>query len=115
MQLCHECPNYKNCIKLCPDAEAYVNQDYVPKRELTFTELGITQGADVFSTEDDTVVDWENDSDKEYNGYTYNQVRIITLHKHDFSNNEIADIVGVSRRYVRKIVRRYKNGTISNV
>ena len=33
MRPCTECPKYASCKKLCPEAEAYVNQDYVPQHE----------------------------------------------------------------------------------
>jgi len=32
--LCQDCPTYNSCLKLCPEAEVYVDQDYVGLREL---------------------------------------------------------------------------------
>ena len=31
--LCQECPKKPGCKELCPEAVAYVNQDYVPPDE----------------------------------------------------------------------------------
>ncbi len=32
--LCQDCPQRERCKKLCPEAEAYANQDHVRKKEM---------------------------------------------------------------------------------
>lgn len=34
MSLCKDCPNRSICMSLCPEAEVYANQDYIPRTEL---------------------------------------------------------------------------------
>jgi hypothetical protein len=35
---CTDCPKREGCIELCPEAEAYVNQDYAPPFECQMCE-----------------------------------------------------------------------------
>jgi DNA-binding CsgD family transcriptional regulator len=41
ISLCSDCCCRTSCKTLCPAAEAFVNRDYVPGREMTSSELGI--------------------------------------------------------------------------
>lgn len=108
---CEKCDLRDSCTTLCPEAEAFVSQDHVPMREMTFTDLGI-EGPDILTNENGTIAEYENDSNTKL---TRKQQRICILHDACFSNTEIADIVGCSRRYVRLVVEKLKNGTICSV
>lgn len=51
--LCNECEKRSTCKKLCPKAERYVNQDYVPLRESLVTLKPDDDG--LLMTEDETL------------------------------------------------------------
>jgi hypothetical protein len=54
---CEICVNRPYCKELCPDAEVYANQDYVPSRDLTLSN-------DILDTMPSTIIDTENSSVK---------------------------------------------------
>ena len=37
--LCQECDKKSSCTELCDEAEAYVSQDHVPQREMTYSPI----------------------------------------------------------------------------
>lgn len=54
--LCQECPKKPGCKELCPEAVAYVNQDYVPSQEHNLSSDYIDRN---FSNEDLRVRDFQ--------------------------------------------------------
>jgi len=96
-KLCKTCKKRSTCTSLCPEAEKYVNQDYVRRKEITFTELGI----DIDSIK-------KSDSNTETN-LTRNQLLIWELHISGYSNHEIARLLDKDRSYIIKTIKKLKD------
>lgn len=96
-KLCKTCKKRLTCTRLCPAAEAYVNQDYVKRKEITFTELGI----DI-----DAVKKPDNDTET---NLTKNQLLIWELHINGYSNHEIAKALNKDRSYIIKTIKKLQD------
>ena len=89
--LCETCEKREYCSELCPEAEAYVNQDYVPQKHLiplrpiTFTHP--------------------------FPNTTSSPIRLILI---DYFINrktqlEIANTLKISQQYVSKVIIKHKD------
>lgn len=104
MDNCNNCKSRKNCSKLCSDMEEYVNQDYTPKKYLTFTELGMDDIPIVYDPVKDTNP-FDNHWPKRYTRYQL----IIDAHEAGIAVKDIAEHTGVSKSYIYKVVMNYTN------
>ena len=95
--MCLKCSERERCTTLCPEAEAYVNQDHVPQREINFSSIEL----DIETVADTNMWDYELPDD----GLTYRQRRIYGLHKAGLSSRKIADILQVDDSYIRRTIR----------
>jgi len=94
--LCETCDKREYCSELCPEAEAYVNQDYVSQRELTVPNLEylIDYGVIRVNLED------EHKHEKPTK-ITPTEKKILTLLKYNVSRDEICDILNMTRDNLR--------------
>ena len=82
MTLCQECPKKSECVKLCAEAELYVNQDYVGLMELPISgaEYGEVEYPDTIKT----IM------------LTKTERKILTLLKKSVSHEELCYILDIS-------------------
>ncbi len=87
--MCTKCEKRRNCTKLCEEAEAYVNQDYVPRTE-EYTKR----------TEGDLV---------DFGVSTPNKILVYQMYFIDGkSTDEIAYHVNISKKQIYLIIQRLK-------
>ncbi len=92
--LCQECSKKPFCSQLCPEAEAYANQNRVARRELfTFPEPR-------YKTLPDPPGDYPNLSKTQW--------KIVTLLKKKFSREEVCVILNISRHNLRSQLSKIK-------
>ena len=94
--LCQECPKRETCRELCKEAEAYVSQDHVGRREC------LVKDKDTL-----TVSEWPEITTPE---------AILQLYFIDHkTQQEIANIVMKSQQYVSKIINKYRPIIVENI
>ena len=118
LNYCNDCSDRSVCKVLCSTAEKYINQDYVPQREKTISEL-TNNNYEYSQMLDNTTIPWNTD-----NNYTYEQYKeicnmwkltdkqAIILYKHmclGNSNVRTANELGVSRQYIYKVLNVISN------
>jgi len=100
--LCETCEKREYCTELCPEAEAYVNQDHVPQKHL------IPSKPIKLSMEDwyEQNTTWDYSGDK----YTSSELKelIIKLHKDGLNQLEIAYHLPCSQQYIQQITSKIK-------
>lgn len=106
---CKDCPAYDVCKELCPAAEAYVNQDYVPAREKPISTL-ITSDWQYYYMLDNAInygyigqADSWTDMCEHY-GLTAIQSDILWDYMDGQTYSQIARHRGVSRQYIRRVI-----------
>jgi len=110
MRLCTTCPNYPTCTNLCLEAEAYVNQDEVPQREIPVSNL-----TDIPIEE--FVIDGIRYSSIDYHDIVKAQTKyqfsdkifdiLFAYYVEGRNQPETALIHFVSKQYVHKIIHKY--------
>jgi DNA-binding CsgD family transcriptional regulator len=92
--LCHSCAKKVFCSQLCPEAEAYANQDHVTAREyFQFSEPQYTSGLNLH---------------EEYPSFTKTEWKIIALMKRNFTREEVCAILDISRQNLRTTLSKMK-------
>ena len=96
MTICTECDKRSTCQELCPEAEEYVNQDYVDQKEIRVSN-------DLLDTIPDLGVIESKDE------YTPNELKvlILQLHSDGMSQVEISYHLPCSREYTGQVIREY--------
>jgi DNA-binding CsgD family transcriptional regulator len=108
MSLCKTCDKRDSCHSLCPEAETYVNQDWVNLRELTvglvpeYTNSNI----DIEEQELASVINAFQGKPREK--------QVVMLLEYGLSRSKIAQVLGITRNNLRVIMHRiakkhYKN------
>ena len=98
--MCNTCEKILVCKKLCPEAEKYANQDYVPVGvELTGIRIENHDSNDAFGHDKNISVNFENP--------TILKIVIVKLYLDGKPTRKIAEYVPCSRRYVREIIDYY--------
>ncbi len=90
--LCQECPNKSLCKCLCPEAEAYVNQDSVSQRELNISTpfSGL----------------WPNYTEKSI--FTPTERKILHALLDGNTRDQIAKLLGITRESLRKHIQNLR-------
>jgi DNA-binding CsgD family transcriptional regulator len=83
---CRKCTDRPTCKKLCKEAEVYVNQDYVPQREIT---IGLPGHA---------ILPLQQISNIPLTGM---ERKIVTLLGQKLSRADVCQILGISRGTLR--------------
>jgi hypothetical protein len=108
VDFCKECAKRSLCAELCPEAEAYVNQDFVKQKELT---IGLPTYKNLptdlhYKTKRKLLNNFDKLSRKE---------QVVTLLNSGMSRKEIAQTLEITRENVRKLIQRYrKDVTLSS-
>ena len=112
--LCETCEKREYCSELCPEAEAYVNQDYVPPYDCQFCHNKKYCSVDFMESnlcKERKNVDIDLISPEMIENLLTksNEEIIIKLFFIErIKQIEISKIVNVSRPYVSQIVKKYK-------
>lgn len=94
--MCEKCEIRDVCTELCAEAEEYASQDYIERDEsLSFVNI---ENKSIKEPIEDSV---NLESPAILRGV------IIALHLDGKSTRQIAELVPCSRRYVRKIIKKY--------
>jgi len=102
--MCNTCEKILVCKKLCPEAEKYANQDYVPVGvELTGIRIENHDSNDAFGHDKNISVNFENP--------TILKIVIVKLHLDGKKLKEIAELVPSNFQYASKIIREYKKSS----
>jgi hypothetical protein len=92
--LCQTCSKKGLCSQLCPEAEAYANQDRVAGREyFHFSEPRYKSGFDPA---------------EEYPDFSKTEWKILALLKKKFSREEVCAILEISRQNLRSNLSKIK-------
>ncbi len=92
--LCHTCGKKAFCSQLCPEAEAYANQDHVTAREyFQFSEPQYASGLNIH---------------EEFPQFTKMEWKIIALMKRKFTREEVCIILNISRQNLRTTLSKMK-------
>ena len=96
MTICTECDKRSTCQELCPEAEEYVNQDYVDQKEIqtSVDMLDMLPNLRMFR------------SKKEYTPREL-KVLILQLHSDGMSQLEIAYHLPCTHQYASKVILSY--------
>ncbi len=97
--LCTDCPNRKYCNSLCPEADIYANQDWGYLQELTIGIPSFTK-KDIVDIEKEKVISSFNQLSR--------KKQVMALLGEGLSREEVAQVLGITRRNLREIVRRSK-------
>lgn len=91
---CQECPKKTFCSQLCPEAEAYANQDRRTRREyFSFPEAKYSHGSeDLERLPSLSKTEW----------------KIVTLPKKGLTRKQISEILEVSRPNLRRFLLKIK-------
>lgn len=99
MLSCTDCPARSKCTKLCKKMEEYVNQDYIPQRESLMPD--IDDAASILT---------------KYPAELGTSELIAKIYFLDRKTpQEIADMLYVSKRYVNKCIKKYKQILTENL
>jgi len=104
-KLCKTCKKRSTCTSLCPAAEQYVNQDYIRKKEITYTELGID-----INNLHNTTITYPNDTilDHIHNAYDNNIITsedydlLLQYYHHGYSQQQLADMHNVNQSTISR-------------
>ena len=103
-EMCKKCVKKKECVKLCKEAEEYVNQDYIEREEMlanfNIENLEEKIDPDNFDPFDDNL---SNRILKSRHKYT-----VIFLHQDGKSADEISYQVPYSLSQIYRIIQKYK-------
>ena len=106
--MCNTCEKILVCKKLCPEAEKYANQDYVPAMEgLAIIRIENFNDHDSFGHDKVVSINLDNPA--------VLKRAIILLYLDGKSTRKIAEYVPCSRRYIREIIYMYKEQKIQEV
>jgi DNA-binding NarL/FixJ family response regulator len=99
VDLCNECTKKSLCNELCPEAEAYVNQDVINQKELN---IGLPTYKNLptdlhYKTRRKLLNNFDKLPRKE---------QVVTLLESGMSRGEIAQLLGITRKNLRLIVHR---------
>lgn len=104
--LCNDCHSRDLCTSLCPEALAYANQDWVGLKELP---IGLPEyiQKDIQEAEIHNVLNKFSKLSR--------ATQVVTLMKAGFSREQVAQILGISRKNLRLVIyrinkKRYKIG-----
>ncbi len=105
MSLCQDCTKRYLCNSLCPEAEAFVNQDNVSISERLLPAIGIDEVSriarlDVCDLERDRIIEEFRKLSKKH--------QVETLLKAGLTREQIAQLVGITRENLRKIISRLR-------
>ena len=96
MRPCTECPKYASCTSLCPEAEAYVNQDYVPQHEK-------------YQNGREAIKYWPmreiDDKPRTREQSRKLKVLIIQMHRDGKTATEISQLLPISQSYASRVIR----------
>ncbi len=92
--LCQECPQKPFCSQLCPEAEAYANQNRVARHEF------FTISEPRYKALPDPPADYPNLSKTQW--------KIVTLLQKNFSRREVCVILNISRHNLRSQLSKIK-------
>jgi len=87
--LCNDCDKRDLCQVLCPEAELYVDQDFVQQSELTLTHENVRR--------------WP---ERALNLLTKKQGYVVELLGRGYSRAEVANILGISRKALKQRLYR---------
>lgn len=93
-EFCNDCHNRAVCNTLCPEAELYVNQDFVPQTE---RPSGILN--------DRNIKDWPENEELVF---TPQQREIVRLLARGKTKLEVREILGISRQHINEQLARLK-------
>jgi len=106
--LCNECNKRDKCTELCKKAEKYADQDYIPPMESVVKYNDSNDYDAVFSDIDDP----KNITNKE-------EIIIFEYFlkggKFRKTQQQIADILGLSQPYINKIIKKYRETLRKNL
>ncbi len=94
---CETCDKRKTCVKLCDEAEAYANQDYVSQKELIPRKPVFKKMAPFPTTK----------SQKE--------LILKLFFAQNYKQAQIAEMLDISQQYVSKIVVKYRKIIAENI
>ena len=94
--LCQECSEKPTCTELCPEAEAYVNQDHVSQRELT---IGLPRQGKLPDLVSNTHL-------------TKKEKEIVTLLGKGLNRSDICQVLDISRVALRNSIKRMRKKAI---
>ena len=97
--LCQECPKKPGCKELCPEAVAYVNQDYVPPDEYVLSPEFIDRN---FTGEDLKVGDFQKGTYS--SAELKNLIRVLRIEGK--STREIAYHLQCSQQYIHRVTTK---------
>jgi len=92
--LCQDCPDRNSCLKLCQDAEDYVDRDNVYQRELTVPDISYNN----FSH-------FELISNVHL---TKREREIVALLGRGLTRSEVAQMLKSNRKAVQKVIERMR-------
>ena len=98
MTLCDDCPKKDICQTLCPEAELYANQDYVPQKQLVFTHQNIKK--------------WpEKDARR---AYTVTEMAILNALADGLTRECICKVLGITRSTLRVHIKNIRDKRLEN-
>lgn len=97
--LCNECDKKDICSELCPDAEEYVNQDYVPRTEKTIPLSSLDKLPFGIRT-------WSDSPEKSI--FSKREQQVIGAIVRGMTRQEIAEHLGITMKNLREIIRRMR-------
>jgi len=100
MPICKQCPKYQHCVALCKKAEAFINQDYNKK---AWSKIRPT----------DQIERIQQTKMPLQLGTTEIILQLFFLDRK--SPKEIADTLYKSRRYINKVIHKYKSILAENI
>jgi len=112
--LCETCEKRESCSELCPEAEAYVNQDYVPPYDCQFCLNKKHCSIDFMESnlcKERRSVDIDLISPEVIESFVTKSNEEIIIHLFFIERMKVVEIaknINVSHPYVSKIVKKYK-------
>lgn len=103
--LCSECDQYNGCTQLCSYAEQYVNQDYVPMKEVMMDDMDSTMA--VAHTDYKDVLHTHMRQIERENKLSSKDRAIIGMYLARVPVYEIAEYMQYKVRNVYKIIYKY--------
>lgn len=97
--LCRQCDKFATCTTLCPEAERYVNQDYVPLKEVLLPQSTLESLPAGISV-------WEGKPNKPI--LTKREAQVFTALLQGKTREEIAEMLGITRENLKQIIRRIR-------
>ena len=101
--MCNTCEKILVCKKLCPEAEKYASQDYVPAMEgLAVIRIENFNDHDAFGHDKTVSINLDSPA--------VLKRAIILLYLDGKAKKDIARYVPCSRRYIREIIDKFEEG-----